>query len=227
MKKPRIILLFCAFLAVFAGCNNGSANNQGETLVCLGDSLTAGYGATTPGVVDETKSYPAYLQNKVNIPVINAGVSGDTTAEGLARVRTEVLSKNPQIVVISLGANDLLRGIPVETTKANLQSIINRVDNGNRKIYLAKFYTEAVARAFTNSFGLGYATQTALIDQYDDLFRALASENNVVIIEDIWQGVWGLNMSDLVHPNAKGYEIMAENVFNVLQPYLRANNLLK
>ena len=165
----------------------------------------------------------------MSIPVINAGVSGDTTAGGLARVDAQVLSQNPRIVVICLGANDLGQGIPAATTRENLQNIINKVDNGERKIYLAKFYTEAVARALAAQYGLAdYAAQTAIINQYDAIFRALASENNgVTLIEDIWNGVWGLHMSDAVHPDAKGYELMANNIFTVLQPYLRENDLLK
>jgi len=225
MKKLGVsawLPVACVLFMIFAGCSN---SYQDGTIVCLGDSLTEGYGAVTPGVVDKSKSYPAYLRDKVNIPVINAGVSGDTSAQGLARVDTEVLSKNPKIIVIILGANDLGRGI---TTKDNLQSIIDKVNDGNRKIYLAKFYTEAVARALANSIGFtDYAFQTALIDQYDNLFNSLAAENNLTLIEDIWNGVWGINMSDLVHPNAKGYEIMANNIFKVLQPYLQENNLLK
>ena len=197
-------------------------------MVCLGDSLTAGYGASVQGVTDKTKSYPAYLQNRVSIPVINAGVSGDTTAQGLARVDAEVLSQNPQIVVIFLGANDLGRLIPVTTTKANLQNIINKVNNGNRKIYLVKFYTPAVAGALANALGItDNAVQAALITQYDNMFNSLESENDVTLIEDIWSGVWGINMSDAVHPNSRGYEIIANNVFNVLQPYLQGADLLK
>jgi acyl-CoA thioesterase-1 len=141
---------------------------------------------------------------------------------------TEVLSHNPQIVIIILGANDLGRMIPVTITRANLQDIIDKVNNGKRKIYLAKFYTEEVARSLTDRYGFSdYVDLTAIINQYDNLFNSLASENNITLIEDIWHGVWGINMSDPVHPNAKGYEIMAGNIFNVLQPYLRANNLLK
>jgi acyl-CoA thioesterase-1 len=147
----------------------------------------------------------------------------------LARVNTDVLSKNPQIVIIELGANDLFQQIPLSTTKDNLQKIIDMVNNGNRKIYLAKFYTEAIARALANDFGItDYNIQTIFINQYDNMFNTLASSNNAVLINDIWAGVWGIHMSsDSIHPNATGYQIMANNYFNVLQPYLQANNLIK
>jgi acyl-CoA thioesterase-1 len=222
-------IIFIITSLYFYGCNNGTINNDhGTTLVCLGNSLTAGYGATTPSVDNKSKSYPAYLQNKINIPVINAGVSGDTTSQGLSRVNSDVLSENPQIVIIELGANDLFQGIPITTTRKNLQNIIDMVNNGIRKIYIAKFYTETVARSMAVNLGINdYTIQTMLINQYDNMYSTLASSNNVVLIDDIWDGVWGIHMSDNVHPNATGYEIMANNYFKVLQPYLEENNLIK
>jgi acyl-CoA thioesterase-1 len=229
MKKfmPHFGVIPIIIILCFTSCDNGSTNNdQGITLVCLGNSLTAGYGATTPGIDNKLKSYPAYLQNKINIPVINAGVSGDTSFQGLSRVNSDVLSKYPWIVIIELGANDVFQRIPIANTKENLQSIIDMVDNGKRKIYIAKFYTETVARAVIAGNGISdYDTQTTLIKLYDNMYNTLASSNNVVLIEDIWDGVWGIHMSDDFHPNAKGYEIMADNYFNVLQPYLQENNL--
>ena len=221
-------------LIALAGCDigstsNGASNNQGGggPLVCLGDSLTAGYGAATPGREDKTKSYPAYLQNKVRIPVINAGVSADTTSQGLARVDIEVIPYDPQIVIILLGANDFGRGIPITAVRDNLQKIITKINNGKRMIYLAKFYTEEIAREMGNQYGLtDYIVQTVIINQLDSMYNTLASENNIILIEDIWHGVWGVHMSDAVHPNARGYEIMADNIINILLPYLQANNLL-
>ena len=225
---PALPVILCVVLIVLAGCNNDSANNQGRPLVCLGDSLTAGFGATTPGRDDKSKSYPAYLQNKVNIPVINAGVSGDTTAQGLARVDSGVLSHKPQIVIICLGGNDFRLQNPAATIKENLQKIINKVNNGSRVIYLAKFYTDAMIRDLCNMYGItDAAAQTVIISQLDNVFTTLASENNVILIDNIWNGVWGIHMSDIIHPDARGYEIMANNIFNVIQPYLQANDLLK
>jgi acyl-CoA thioesterase-1 len=231
MPYSGIIFITYIFIYFFAGCDNSITNNdQGVTLVCLGDSLTAGYGAVVPGVEDKSKSYPAFLQRKINIPVINAGISGDTSSEGLSRVNSDVLSKNPRIVIIELGANDLFQGILISVTRNNLQNIIDMVNNGNRKIYIAKFYTEAVARAMAAKVGINdYNIQILiqiLIDQYDTMYKDLASANDVVLIDDIWDGVWGIHMSDIVHPDAAGYEIMADNYFKVLSPYLEANNLI-
>ena len=214
----------------FFGCKNSTASeNPDKTVVCFGNSLTAGYGASVPGEDDKTKSYPAFLQEKINIPVINAGVTGDTTEQGLARIRTDVISKNPRIVIIELGANDFFNFIlfPPAATKKNLQKIIDKLNPKRTKIYLAKFFTEAVAREIANSYGItNYVTQTWLINQYENIFNELAASNNIVLIEDIWAGVWGIHMSDAVHPDAQGYEIMANNYFNILEPYLLENNLL-
>lgn len=213
-------------MAGFDNCTK--ENDKNASLLCLGDSLTAGHGAVTPGVDDKTKSYPAFLQNKINIPVINAGVSGDTSFQGFSRIKFKILSGNIRIVIINLGANDFLQGIPLEITEKNLQKTVKKVNNGKRKIYLAKFYTESVARAMAGDPGiLGYDGQTESILKYDNMFKNIALSNGVELIEDIWAGVWGIHMSDNIHPNAAGYEIMANNIFNVLQPYLHENNLLK
>jgi len=230
MNKLFIVLLLIisVLLMVFIFVKKISASKNTPTLVCLGNSLTAGYGADIPGVDNREKSYPAYLQNRITIPVVNAGVSGNTTAQGLSRIRKDVLSKNPQIVIIELGGNDLLQGIPLSTTQNNLQKIISLINNGNRKIYLAKFYSKAMAKTMLAMLQItDYDEQTALIEQYDAMFNTLAAVNNVELIEDIWNGLSEKYMSDNMHPNAEGYKIMAENYFSILKPYFRENNMLK
>jgi acyl-CoA thioesterase-1 len=122
----------------------------------------------------------------------------------------------------------LHKGIYPASTKKNLESIINLITGGDRKIYIAKFYTEEIARAIANEFGLSnYGLQTIFITQYDDMFQEFSKLDNVEIIEGIWSGVWGLNMSDVVHPDAEGYRIMAENYYKEMEPYLKANGLVK
>jgi len=218
MRREWIAVLLVLFF-LFTACVSGTrVLHEGPTVVCLGNSLTSGHGADIPGVDNFNKSYPAFLQNRINIPVINAGVSGNTTAQGLARVSKDVLSYNPSIVIIELGANDLMQGIDISITRDNLQSIINMVNDGSRKIYLVKFFTEAIAREMMPP------DQAAA---YDNMFNTLAAANNVELINDIWAGVWGIHMSDHIHPNAAGYERMAENYFNALRPFLQANGLLK
>jgi acyl-CoA thioesterase-1 len=213
MKNKLVFVLWVAFSLVFLACaTTGGSTSGEETIVCLGDSMTSGYSATVVGKNDKSKSWPAFLQNKVNIPVINAGMNGESTAQKLAHMKRDVLSKNPRIVIIETGGNDGLMKIPLSTTKNNLQKIIDMVNDGRRKIYLARFYP-------------------LWNDQVDDMFNTLASSNNIEQIDysfmnDIW-GVKEYISADGLHPNAKGYEIMADNIFKVLKPYLEANNLLK
>lgn len=209
-------------------CASCGRSNRAATMVILGNSLTAGHGAVIPGEDNMEKSVPAFLQSKINIPIINAGVSGNTTAQGFARVSTDVLPHNPRIVIIELGANDLLQNVPLPEIHENLQKIIDLVNDGNRKIFLVKFYTDIVARNLVASlFNLtDYDQQTAVINQYEEMFNTLAASNNAELIDDIWTGVWGIHMSDHMHPDERGYRIMADNYFNALKPYLQANNLL-
>jgi acyl-CoA thioesterase-1 len=228
--KSVFFIFSILFIFMFMACDeekDSLKQSEGVTLVCLGDSYTAGYGATTPYVEDSTKSYPAYKKKKVNIPVINAGVSGNTASQGLDRVSSDVLAHSPGIVVICLGTNDLGWHLPVANTHSDLQSIIDSVNDENRKIYIAKFYTEQMAPELAAVFGITDTDVTALFNEYNDMYTALAVSNNITLIEDIWTGVWGVHMSDEFHPNAAGYEIMANHIFNVLRPYLEANNFLK
>jgi acyl-CoA thioesterase-1 len=215
MKNKLVFVLCVVFSVMFMACatTGGSTSDSTsveETIVCLGDSLTSGRSATVVGKDDKSKAWPAFLQNKVNIPVINAGVNADTTAQGLARVKRDVLSKNPRIVIIVLGINDYIQKVPLATTKNNLQKIIDMVNDGNRKIYLTRWYW------------LAWTTQV------EDMFVSLASSNNIELTENIWDwgDVWGNISADDQHPNAKGHEAMADYIFEALKPYLEANNLL-
>ena len=223
MKSKFLLTIFVIF--TFMACEKekgSSTQSEKAALVCLGDSYTAGYGASTPFVEDSTNSYPAFLQKKVNIPVINAGVSGNTASQGLERVNSDVLVHSPGIVIICLGTNDLGWHVPVEVTHNDLQSIIDSINDGKRKIYLAKFYTAQMAPELAAIFGVTGSDATELFHEYDDMFTTLATSNNITLIEDIWTGVWGVHMSDDFHPNAAGYEIMANHIFNVLKPYLES-----
>jgi acyl-CoA thioesterase-1 len=186
-------------------------------VVCFGDSLTAGHGATVPGVDDREHAYPAYLQRRLAAQVVNAGVSGDTTFDALARIERDVLAWDPAVVIIEFGANDLFQRISPKETQENFEKMIALLTRGaaRRDIYAAKFYTETVAREMTHIIGIdGYAEQTECIRCYDALFDSLSSKAS--LITDIWTGVWGRFMSDALHPNARGYEIMAGRCFTCL-----------
>jgi len=206
------------------GCNTEDTSIDNSTImVCFGDSLTAGTNATEFGKDDKSKSYPAYLQNMVKIQVDNAGVSGDTTAGGLERIQNDVIEKNPTIVIIELGANDLFRDVDVTTTQNNLNDIIVLLKNSDvKKIYLAKFYNDTIA----GSLGITMAAKKPL---YDTMYNDLKNAHGIELIEDIWVGVWGTDnmLADGIHPIASGYQIMAENYFNAIKPYLQENNMIR
>jgi len=228
IAKAIIILLFLAL----AGCGSETSTSNTQktgSLVCLGDSLTAGYGASRPSEVDKSNSYPAFLQKKVTINVINAGISGDTAAGGLARVDKDVLSNDPQVIIILLGANDFFKLRPASDTKIDLQAIINKIKNKERKIYLASFIGDAAWEAsYLQYFPIMPPGLIALLDDYKKIYDELRSENkDIGYISNIWKGIEKSQMSDPIHPNAKGYSIMADNIFATIKPYLAENNLLK
>ena len=226
-------------LGIIIGCDNGSGTKKDDiydtrAIVCFGDSLTAGYGASNG------QAYPDYLQKKIKSPVINAGISGDTTIGALARIDKDVLAKDPQVVIIEFGANDLWQGLTVTQIKNNLEQLIRRIDNGKRKIYIANWVPDNAITAdfltalnilrFANGVpALSMADLTGIASDFKSALIALTATANVELVENIFEGIYGKSslMSDPIHPNARGYELMADKYFNAIKPYLQANNLLK
>ena len=200
---PRQILLFVFLLLAPAAF--------GGTILFLGDSLTAGLG------VEPTQAFPALIEGKIrekNLPfeVINAGVSGDTTAGGLARLDW-VLQKKIDILVLALGANDGLRGLPVAQMKANLQAIIDKVKAKNPTVKIV-----IAGMQMPPNLGTDYARE------FDAAFPEVAKKNGATLIPFLLEGVGGhldLNQPDQIHPTAAGHKIAAENVWRVLAPLLR------
>jgi acyl-CoA thioesterase-1 len=233
VKRVTGKCIIMILILALAGCEDAtSPSNTQETgtMVCLGDSLTEGYGASSSFAVDKSKSYPAVLQNKVKLTVVNAGISGDTASGGLARVDKDVLAKNPQVVIILLGGNDFLGQRPASETKRDLQAIINKVKNESRKIYLASFIGDAAwEAAYLETIpAMLIPNLTALLTNYKKMYSELRLENtDIGHILNIWKGIGRNQMSDPIHPNAEGYSIMADNIFAEIKPYLAEKNLLK
>ena len=183
-----------------------------RVVLFLGDSITAGYG------LDPSQAFPALIQQKIdaqrwNFKVINAGQSGDTSAGGLGRM--DWLLKNKiDVLVLELGANDGLRGLPVENSKKNLQAIIDRTKDKypEAKVIIAGMKVPP-------NMGGDYGRK------FEAVFVDLAKNNNAPLIPFILEGVGGLpelNLADGIHPTAKGHEIVAANVWKVLEPVLRS-----
>jgi acyl-CoA thioesterase-1 len=177
-------------------------------IVAFGDSLTAGYGLLLH------ESYPALLQEQLkrdgfDYEVVNAGISGDTTAGGLSRIDW-TLEGDVRIVILELGANDILRGLPTAETRKNLSQIIERSRARGAQVLLAGMY------APTNS---GAEYQRASIE----IFPELAKKYDLPLIPfflDRVAGIENLNQADGVHPTAEGTRIVAETVYRHLKPML-------
>lgn len=187
-------------------------NAAPRTVVFLGDSLTAGHGLDDAA----TEAYPALIQKRIEAAkldwqVVNAGLSGDTTSGGLRRIDW-VLRRPADIIVLELGANDGLRGLPLELVRANLGAIIDRVLAKNPS-------TVVVLVGMRMPVNMGdYATA------FDALFPALAKERSLPFIPFLLDGVGGvpaLNLPDGIHPNAAGHRRVADNVWPVLEPLLQ------
>jgi acyl-CoA thioesterase-1 len=189
----------------------GEAAVEKKNIIFFGNSLTAGYG------LEPTQAFPALIQRKIDslgLPyqVVNAGLSGETTAGGKNRIDW-ILKQPVDIFVLELGGNDGLRGIPISETRANLQEIIDRVraKNPEVKIVLAGMQVPP-------NMGRRYA------QEFQQLFRDLAQKNNTALIPFLLEGVGGipeLNLPDGIHPTAQGHGIVAENVWSVLKTVLK------
>ena len=177
-------------------------------IVAFGDSLTAGYG------VAPQDTYPAQLQRRLDAlgyryRVVNAGVSGDTTAGGVRRV-SWVLSGNPHIVILELGGNDGLRGLDIEQSRANLEAIIDRLQE-------AGIITVLAGMKIPPNYGADYTAR------FESMYRDLATRYDLPMIPFLLDGVGGdrrLNQPDGIHPTVEGYRIVVENVLRTLQPLL-------
>lgn len=193
------------------GAAEAAATRPGaQYILFFGTSLTAGYG------LDPEEAYPAIIQKKIdslNLPykVINAGLSGETSAAGKSRI--DWLLKQPvDIFVLELGANDGLRGLSVAETSANLQAVIDKVKARYPKVKMVM-----AGMQMPPNMGASYTAD------FKAVFSKLAQKNNMTYIPFLLEGVGGqagLNQEDGIHPTAKGQKILAENVWARLKPLL-------
>lgn len=224
-RKSSIKLLFIILLS--AACRNDKKSNDLsnqdsvkkkessvrsdlKNIVFFGNSITAGYS------VEQSEAFPALIQAKIDslkLPykVINAGVSGETSAGGKSRIDW-VLQQPVDVFVLELGANDGLRGIPLSETSKNLQGIIDEV---KKKYSAAKIVLAGME--IPPNMGKKYT------DEFRELYRQLAEKNQTLLISFLLKNVGGepeLNQPDGIHPNVQGHKIVAENVWAVLKDIL-------
>lgn len=227
-SRPHLYLILLVALTLTA-CHSVPSDSSGESrnklaaperpakslpkIVAFGDSLTAGHG------LPQDASYPALLQKKLNADglayeVVNAGVSGDTSAGGVRRIDW-ALDGSVKVVILELGANDILRGHPVDAMKANLADIIQKSKSHGATVLLAGM------EAPTNS-GIEYRKAV------HEVFSSLSREHNVPLIPFFLDGVAGiesLNQRDGIHPNEEGTKIVVDTVYRSLRPVLEKEGL--
>ncbi len=178
-------------------------------IIAFGDSLTAGFG------LEEFESYPYLLQQKLkadgyDYEVVNAGVSGDTSLGGLERIDWTLETDNAKILILELGANDMLRGVPPEKMRQNLDKVLEKAKAKNVQVLLCGMIAPP-------TMGLEY--QRAFSNAFPDL----AEKHKVHYLPFLLDGIAldkDLNQADGIHPNAKGARLMMENVYKELRPLL-------
>ncbi len=208
--KPLFSLLFLLFLAATASA--ATTGTEIKTVLFFGDSLTAGYGLEDAA----TQSFPAVIQKKIDaagLPwrMVNAGLSGETSAGGLRRIEW-ILRAPVDIFVLELGANDGLRGLPLDALRTNLQSIIDRVraKNPSVKIVIAGMKMPVNLGDYANTFA--------------DVFPAIAKANQATLIPFLLENVAArpeLNQPDGIHPTAEGARLVADTIWKTLEPLLK------
>ena len=202
IKTFVIVAAFAATYFVFQGPRNDITNHPSSNtgVVVFGDSLVAGVGSARGG------GFVRMLSEELGLPIVNLGVSGDTTKDALKRVY-EVARRKPAITIVLLGGNDFLNRVPEAETLENLAGIIESIHNSGSAIILV---------------GL----QSGVLDNgYKELFQSLSDQYKTAYVPDILNGIFGNTelMSDSLHPNDAGYRVMTERIRPVLQKLLYKN----
>lgn len=199
MKKWIGLLLVaaCAYYFMKDTAEIKNLHNPGTAVVAFGDSLTAGYGAP------KGSAYPAVLAAKLGREVVNLGMSGETAVHAPSRL-PEVLVQNPHMVLIEFGANDFMQNRRMEDALAAVTEIVDAVQQAGAVAVIVD----------TGAPGMGH---------YSRAYKKLAKERGAIFVPGILEGIFNKRQykSDMVHPNAAGYEIVAERVYERIKPYLK------
>ncbi|NER35140.1 MAG: arylesterase [Oscillatoria sp. SIO1A7] len=208
MRNRRWVLfsgLSFASVLVVTSCGNNldSVKNlqagAGRQIVILGDSIAAGYG------VAESEAFPSLLSSQLGLPIVNRGVSGDTTAMGLQRLQEDAIAAEPWLVMVELAGNDFLKQVPPEQTEENLRQIIAAIQAEKAIVVLLGINVGIVG------------------DRYKEMFERVAKETGSYLIPQVLKGILDnpqYMQSDRIHPNAAGHRVLAARVAKDLQPLL-------
>ncbi len=189
-----IVALAAAYLLLRPAPDIDRYALTGENIICFGDSLTSGFGASAG------RDYPAQLSQLLKRPVINSGVAGDTTARALKRLEQDVLSRSPRIVLITLGGNDLKNRIPREAAFENLKRIVLKIQDAGALVIVGGIDLPLFGRGFARGY------------------EAVAAETGAILVPNILEGIFGNRqlMSDPIHPNDEGYARMARRFYEAI-----------
>jgi acyl-CoA thioesterase-1 len=197
---PAVVaLLLAAVVYVGLRPRKPAQPSAGHQVIAFGDSLVSGHGAS-PG-----RDLVSQLSDLVGVTIINAGRSGDTTESALKRLDRDVLSRDPRVVIVLLGGNDFLRKVPRARTFANLGTIVDRIRAKGAGVVLVGINPGLVA------------------DPFADGFEELAQRTESAYVPDILEGIFGNKglMSDAIHPNDRGYAMMAERIQDAVTGLIR------
>ena len=208
INRLLVIGLLSYWVIGLAGCAKRDIKNidsKGRNIICFGDSITFGYGVN-PG-----EDYPSMLAKKLNVPVINAGIDGDTSIEALRRLEADVLSRDPLLVIVEFGGNDFLRNVPLETTVRIMREIVDSAQKKGAMVAIADISAGMFMR------------------DYRVALREVAKEKGAIFIPSILSGIiTNPSMkSDFLHPNVPGYKLVAENILRSIKPYLNREIISK
>jgi len=188
------VLLFLGYRIFFTSLPGEKGQIRSQTIICFGDSLTSGTGA------GKEMDYPSQLSKMIGKSVINAGLPGDTTAGAMQRLERDVLIKAPDIVLITLGGNDLKNGVAKERAFENLRIIVESIQNTGAKVILGGLKIPIRDRGFGRAY------------------QKLADDTGAILIPNMLEGIMGNRnlMSDPIHPNDAGYKIIAERFYQAM-----------
>ena len=202
ITRRRFVQISALLAAALTACSKTAphaALPEGSTILALGDSLTAGYGA------DAAAAYPAVLAGLTGWQIINGGVSGNTSAQALARLPA-LMRRQPQLVLVSIGGNDFLRKVPEADTRSNIRQIVQQIKAAGVPAVLV---------------AVPYFTTGALFGRLSEhpMYEELAAELNVPLFKGAWAEVLGNKKlkSDQIHANAQGYRVFAEKMWAFLK----------
>ena len=199
MKLARILPAVLLLLAGCSGQEIANRDSQGDAIICFGDSLTAGSGASSG------HDYPALLAKALGRPVINAGVPGNTTRDALQRLDADVLSRQPRLVIVEFGGNDFLQQFPATETFANLDQIVQAIQARGAMVVLVGVQAGLWGDALRGEF------------------HKIARARRAAFVPNILDGILTSPTlrSDYLHPNDAGYERIAARLLNVVEPLVK------